>query len=69
MKVMLISMTCGEGHNQIAKAIQSSLDAKGHETKLVQLYGYSEKETIRQNKIFLRACKYIPHLYSLVWHC
>lgn len=67
MKVLIISMTCGEGHNQIAKAIKNSLDSKGEDCKIIQLYGFSEKETVKQNKMFLRACKFIPHLYGAVW--
>lgn len=60
-------MTCGEGHNHVAKALKTELDERGVENKIVQLFGYSEKEVERQNKIFLNACKYIPHLYELVW--
>ncbi len=67
MKTLIISMTCGEGHNQIAKAIKNSLDLRGEECKIVQLYGFSDKATQKQNKMFLRACKYIPHLYGAVW--
>lgn len=60
-------MTVGEGHNQIAKAVANSLIKHGAETKTVQLYGYSEKETARQNKIYLNACKYVPHIYERIW--
>ena len=68
MRTLIISMTCGEGHNQIAKAIKRELDDRNEESKIIQLYGYSEKEISRQNKAFLSACKYIPHLYSHIWH-
>lgn len=60
-------MTCGEGHNQIAKAIKNSLDTRSIENKIIQLFGYSEKETEKQNKLFLRTCKLIPHLYDAIW--
>lgn len=68
MKVLIISMTCGEGHNQIAKALKKALDDKNEEAKIIQLYGFSEKAVKNQNKMFLNACKYIPHLYGSVWH-
>lgn len=61
-------MTCGEGHNQIAKAIKAELDKRQIDSKIVQLYGYSEKEVARQNKLFLNACKFIPHLYQSIWY-
>ena len=52
MRTLIISMTCGEGHNQIAKAIKRELDDRNEESKIIQLYGYSEKEISRQNKAF-----------------
>ncbi len=68
MKVLIISMTCGEGHNQIAKALKNALDDKKEEAKIIQLYGFSQKAVKNQNKIFLNACKYIPHLYDKIWN-
>jgi len=67
MKTLIISMTCGEGHNYIAKAIKSELDLLNEDCKIIQLYGYSDKEVQRQNKLFLNTCKYIPSLYEKIW--
>ena len=67
MKTLIISMTCGEGHNYIAKAIKKELDEKKEDSKIIQLYGFNEKEVQKQNKLFLSACKYIPHIYEQVW--
>lgn len=67
MKVLIISMTCGEGHNSIAKAIKNQLEALGEEAKMIQLYGFSQKEVLKQNKMFLNAIKFIPHIYSQIW--
>ncbi len=60
-------MTCGEGHNHIAKAIKNSLEEREIESKTIQVFGYSEKEIIKQNKLFLRTCRYIPHIYDAIW--
>lgn len=60
-------MTCGEGHNHIAKAIKNSLEEREIESKTIQVFGYSEKETAKQNKLFLRTCRYIPHIYDAIW--
>ncbi len=68
MKTLIITMTCGEGHNQIAKGIKAELDSRGQDNKIIQLYGYSEKEVKRQNKLFLFASKRIPHIYGSIWH-
>ncbi len=68
MKTLIFSMTCGEGHNTIAKAIKNAIEMKGEQCQICQLYGFSEKEIARQNKMFLRACKFIPHIYGAVWN-
>ena len=68
MKILLISMTVGEGHNSIAKSISASLTTKNIENKTIQLYGYSTKEVSKQNKLFLFACKFIPHIYQHFWN-
>ena len=69
MKILIITMTCGEGHNKIAEAIKNEIDSRGNanECKVCQLYGFSQKEVVKQNKTFLRVCKTIPHLYEAVW--
>ena len=67
METLIISMTCGEGHNQIAKALKNELEHRGENVKIIQLYGFSEKEVKKQNKLFLNACKYIPHIYERIW--
>ncbi len=68
MKVLIVTMTCGEGHNHIAKAVQNGLNDNGADSKIIQLFGYSQKEVEKQNKMFLNACKYIPHLYDFIWN-
>jgi processive 1,2-diacylglycerol beta-glucosyltransferase len=67
MKTLIITMTCGEGHNQIAKALKKGFDGKGEDTKIIQLYGFSKKLELLQNRMFLCATKYIPHIYEQVW--
>ncbi len=67
MKVLIISITCGEGHNQIAKAVSNALTQGGAECKIMQLYGFDEKEIARKNKQFLNACKLVPHIYEKIW--
>lgn len=67
MKTLIITMTCGEGHNQIAKGIKAELDLREEENKIIQLYGFSEREVARQNDMFLNVCKRIPHIYEGIW--
>lgn len=67
MKTLIISMTCGEGHNYIAKAIKRELDEKQEDSKIIQLYGFNEKEVKKQNDLFISAVSYIPHIYEQIW--
>lgn len=68
VKVLIFTMTCGEGHNMLAKSISQAFNAKGAQTKIVQTFGYNEKRVARENKKFLWAIKRIPHSYNLVWN-
>lgn len=68
VKVLIFTMTCGEGHNMIAKSISQAFNAKGSQTKIVQTFGYNEKRVAKENKKYLWACKHIPHLYNFVWN-
>ena len=38
MRVLLFSVTAGEGHNSTAKAIARSLESMGAETRIVDAY-------------------------------
>lgn len=68
MKALIFSMTCGEGHNMMAKSLAQAFDEAGIENKIVQTHGYSKKREERENKMFLWACKHIPHIYDLIWN-
>ncbi len=68
MKALIFSMTCGEGHNMMARSLAQAFDKAGVENKIVQTFGYNEKRVARENKMFLWACKHIPHVYDFVWN-
>lgn len=68
MKVLIITMTCGEGHNSMAKAFQDKFQSLNIEAKTIQLYGYSKNKEEKENKTFLNAGKYVPHIYNLIWN-
>ena len=67
MKVLIFSMTCGQGHNMIAASIAQSLKKYNVKSKIAQTFGYDEKRVALENKKFLWACKHIPHAYDFVW--
>ena len=67
MKILIFSMTCGQGHNMIAKSLSESFLNLGAETKIMQFY-QTDKEIKRGNQNYLFACKYFPKLYEFVWN-
>lgn len=67
-KILFFSMTCGEGHNTIAKSLMQEFQFQGHETKLCQVYGFDEKRIKKENKLFLFAVKHFPHIYNHFWN-
>lgn len=68
MKALIFSMTVGEGHNMIARSLLEAFESENVEAKIVQTFGYNEKEVKRQNALFLWTCKHIPHIYDFVWN-
>lgn len=68
MKVLIFSMTCGEGHDAMAKALASTFEKYSCETLLVQTFGFDQKRVERENKTFLWACRHIPKIYDFVWN-
>ncbi len=68
MKALIFTMTCGEGHNMLAKSISQAFESKNIQTKIVQTFGYNEKRVAQENKKFLWAIKRVPHIYSFFWN-
>lgn len=66
-RIIIISMTCGEGHNAVSKALLEKFKEEGFEGKIEQLYSYDEKEVINKNNLYLNACKYFKYLYDFLW--
>lgn len=68
MKALIFSMTCGDGHNNMARALTQQFDKLRIENKTVQTYGFNEKRVARENKQFLFVSKHFPHLYDFIWN-
>lgn len=66
-KVLIISMTCGEGHNTVSKAIKEKLEEVGFEAKIIELFSYSEARVKFENWQYLFACKYLRLPFSVGW--
>ena len=71
MKILIFSMTCGEGHNSIAKSLKKEFEnslGSDVECEILQTYGFDEGRIEKENQRFLKTCKTIPHLYDMVWN-
>ena len=67
MKALIFTMSCGEGHNAIAKSISQEFDKKNIENKIVQTFGFNHRREVRENKQYLWICKHFPHIYEHFW--
>lgn len=66
-KVLILTMTCGEGHNHIARSIATQLEKMGAITKIEDIFGTRPKRKNHFNNAYLWSCKHIPHLYDFAW--
>ncbi len=65
MKLLILSITTGQGHHQTGKAITTYMEDKGHQVKQLDCYEYFSpaiKETLSQG--YLLSTKYSPKLYG-----
>lgn len=67
-KVLIITMSCGQGHNSIAKALEEEFLIQKCDVKTIQLYGFNNKVVEFKNKQFLNISKYFPKIYDFIWN-
>lgn len=68
MRALIFTMSCGEGHNAIAKSIGQEFDKIGIENKIVQTFGFNQRRERRENKQYLWVCKHFPRTYNYIWN-
>lgn len=65
MKVLILSITTGQGHHQTGKAITTYMEEKGHQVEQLDCYEYfspAMKEALAHG--YLLSTKYSPKLYG-----
>ena len=68
MKVLILSITAGQGHNATAKAISTYLETMGIESRILDTYMYLNPilgETVNRGYLFTSSS--IKHTYSKVY--
>ena len=67
MKALILTMTCGEGHNSIAKNFAEFFKNASVETEIVDIYRAKKFDKWINNQAYLLSCKYIPKIYHKIW--
>lgn len=68
MKVLVLSVTAGEGHNSTAKALKKQLEATGHECEMLDIYLNASKGLYELiSKGYLLAVDNLKRLYAKVY--
>ncbi len=68
MKVLVLSVTAGEGHNSISKAVIQQLNEMGIENKMIDIL---KKDKLRQfisNDLYIYACKHMKKFLTGSYH-
>ena len=66
-KVLIFSMTCGQGHNMIAKSLKESFEDFNSTVRIEQFYN-NPKKVKRANSQYFFVCKYFPKIYDKIWN-
>ena len=66
MKTLILTMTCGEGHNAIARSLKTKFDNFG-ECEIFDIFNYSNFVKNLNNKGYLFLTKHFPKIYQFFW--
>lgn len=66
-KILILTMTCGEGHNAIAKSLYSILKDE-NDVKVVDIFAHDQKLQEFNNKGYLFLCKHFGNIYDYFWN-
>lgn len=65
MKILVLSLSTGGGHNSVCRALMKYIESHGHEGKMVDAYEYiAPKLSSAVSKGYLVSTKYVPNTYS-----
>lgn len=65
MRVLVLSVSTGQGHHSTGKAIVAYIESKGHKAKMVDVYEYINPALSEGiSKSYLASTKYAPTMYG-----
>jgi len=68
MKILVLSVTAGEGHNAIARAVVEELESRGIETKKVDIFENNKLQAFIANDLYIYACRYFKGFLTSSFH-
>lgn len=67
MKAIILTVTTGEGHNNVAKSLAKQFDSMGVQSKIVDVFAHDKWEYQFNSLGYFLACKYFPKSYDYFW--
>ena len=68
MKVLVVSVTCGQGHNSTANALIKALEEKGHECELLDAFEHINRILAKAiDDGYQLSTKYMPRPYAKIY--
>ncbi len=67
MKAVILTMTSGEGHNHVAKALAEQFQLNDIETQIVDIFAHDGLEYKFNSLGYVFACKYLAKPYDYFW--
>lgn len=65
MRVLILTMTCGEAHNAMARSLAAGF-GKDDEVRIADIYGATGKEAY--DRWYLFAVRHFPHTFTMIWN-
>lgn len=68
MKVLILTITAGQGHNKTARAVYDSLKSRGVDADIIDTYQYFNRALSKLvEKGYLISTKYVPTMYGNIY--
>ena len=67
MKILILTMTAGEGHNIIARTLSKKFESMNIENKIYNILESNPWKYKVNSQGYLLCYKFIPHFYSMIW--
>lgn len=67
MKILILSITCGNGHNAIARALKKEFD-NTHQVEIFDIFSQNPRLSIKEHNAYMWCLKNIPKTYNYFWN-